>query len=192
MWRLAIAGALTCGAAWIVLYETGPAAVGALYIAAVAIPLAAVDLRERRLPNVLVLPGFAFAAVGAVWAWLARGSPPGTAVACAVGVLLVTAALGAHGAIGMGDVKLASLLAGSLAAVAGERGPPPFGEAFSPVVAVVGWMVVSAVASGALGLAALMAGRCRDEEIPLGPILLAAFGVVAVAVVGAAPRPVPV
>lgn len=173
--------ALGGAAATIVLVvgDTGPAAVGAAYVAAVAVPLAVTDAREHRLPNALVLPGYAFAAVGVVWAWLARGSSPGAVVACAVGTLVVMAMLGAGGAIGMGDVKLAGLLSGALAAVAGERGPPEF-SGVSAFAAVIAWAVISALTAGAAGVAEFWAGRGAGAELALGPILLAAFGVVVV------------
>ncbi|AAT89451.1 hypothetical protein Lxx16820 [Leifsonia xyli subsp. xyli str. CTCB07] len=65
------------GVALLLLRNAGPAAVGSLYLAAVTVPLVAADVRERRLPNALVLPGYVFLVVGVVWDGLARGSPRG-------------------------------------------------------------------------------------------------------------------
>jgi|GEM_PF-975598 len=105
----------------------GPSAVAAFYVAAVTVPLVVTDVREQRLPNALVLPGYAFAALGLAWDALARGSPRADAGAAVVGVVPVVAAgvgvlglfvlLAWTGGLGMGDAKLAGLLAIALGAV---------------------------------------------------------------------------
>src|SRR3954471_13140692 len=59
--------------------------VAAGYVAAVTVPLCVIDVREHRLPNALVLPGYAFAAAGVVLNAGEAGSAPGEAVAvCAL------------------------------------------------------------------------------------------------------------
>ena len=83
------------------------AAVFAAALAAVSV----VDLRERRIPNVIVLPAAAVVLVlhtlaDRSWDWL-------LAALIAFGVLLVVAIV-ARGGFGMGDVKLALLLGAML------------------------------------------------------------------------------
>lgn len=158
----------------------GPAAIGALYVAAVTAALVQHDVRELRLPDALVVPGVGFVVVGAVWSALGSGGwlVPGAALACGLGTLVGFAMLASGGGLGMGDVKLAAVLAGALAAVAAERGPP-LGE----VVAVVGcWVVVSFVA-GAVAAAVMASVAVRSPaperrlhaELPFGPVLLGTF-----------------
>ncbi len=161
----------------------GPAAIGALYLAAVTPALVQYDLRELRLPDALVLPGAAFVAVGAVWSSFGSGGwlVVGAVLACGAGALVGFAVLASGGGLGMGDVKLAAVLAGALGAVAAERGPP-LGE----VVALVGcWVVVSFVAGAVVASAALRGrghggapgggGGRLPAELPFGPVLLGTF-----------------
>ncbi|MFF2053944.1 prepilin peptidase [Leifsonia sp. NPDC058194] len=151
----------------------GPAAVAACYVAAVTAPLIVADAREQRLPNALVLPGYAFAAVGLVWEALARGSPgvergglaAVTVIGCAGGVFAVLAMMSRAGALGMGDAKLAGLLA----------------LAIGPALPLVVWLSSAFTAAAmhtAMELAVL--GRNRDpvrREVAFGPALLASFWV---------------
>lgn len=180
--RIALAAGL--GVALLGARDAGPAAVGALYVAAVTVALVQYDLRERRLPDALVLPGFAFVAVGAVWS--ALGGTGGLAVivapaVCGPGVLLVFLVLASGGGLGMGDVKLAVLLGSALAAVVAERAPP---AAVAVTVAV--WVVASLVLGGLTAGIVLSTRRAApgaahrpSAELPFGPVLLAAFWVVA-------------
>ncbi|WP_434318009.1 prepilin peptidase [Leifsonia sp. P73] len=156
--------------------DAGPAAIGALYVAAVTAPLVQYDVRELRLPDALVVPGAAFVVVGAVWSSLRPGGWPVAvaALGCGVAALVGFAVLASGGGLGMGDVKLAAVLAGALAALVAERGPP-LGE----VVAVVGcWVVVTFLAGVAVAWA--VAGgrgsrRLLSAELPFGPVLLGTF-----------------
>ncbi|QNE33736.1 prepilin peptidase [Leifsonia shinshuensis] len=154
----------------------GPAAIGALYLAVVTAALVQHDLRELRLPDALVLPGAAFVAVGAVWSALGFGGwlVVGAALVCGVGTLVGFVVLASGGGLGMGDVKLAAVLAAALAAVVAERGPP-LGE----VVAVVGcWAVVSLAAGAVVASVVLprrVVGRGLRAELPFGPVLLGVF-----------------
>lgn len=146
-----------------------PTLVGAVYAVAVAGRLIRVDVREHRLPNALVLPGFAFAAIGLVVEAVARGSPALLLVAsmlgAAVGACLL--ALASGGGLGMGDVKLATLLVVALAGACGE----------SAERAVAAFLGAAFLAGGAAGAAALVRSgdAWRREEVAFGPILLAAF-----------------
>jgi leader peptidase (prepilin peptidase)/N-methyltransferase len=134
-----------------------------LYLAAVAIALAAIDLDVMRLPNSIVLPSYLVAAALLVpvavvhddWAAIIRG----LAAAVALWLFYKVLALIPRG-MGGGDVKLAPLLGFYL-----------------------GWLGWSAVAVGAFAAfllggvvgAALMAFRMagRKSRIPFGPYMLA-------------------
>jgi leader peptidase (prepilin peptidase)/N-methyltransferase len=150
----------------------GPPMVAASgYVAAVTLPLCVVDLREQRLPNTLVGPGFAFGAAGLAWQGLARGSPPWAALGLCVGTMLVFGVLASLGGVGMGDVKLAGML--TLALGASGLG-----------VEAVGLAVGSAFVAGgvvALAVLVLQKGAAPGREIPFGPFLLAGFWVSVVA-----------
>lgn len=155
----------------------GPAAVTAFYVAAVTVPLVVTDVRERRLPNALVLPGYAFAALGLAWDALARGSPGADAGAAVVGVVPVVAAgsgavavvavgvgvlglfvlLAWTGGLGMGDAKLAGLLAIALGAVGPLGMAVPAGAvgAVAPLgmaVPVLVWVVAVFLAAALHGV----------------------------------------
>lgn len=192
--RIALAAGL--GVALLGARDAGPAAVGALYVAAVTAALVQYDLRERRLPNSLVLPGLAFVAVGAAWSALGGGRGPDVVVAavvCALGVLVAFLVLASGGGLGMGDVKLAVLLGAALAALVAERGPPG-GQAGTPGAgatladagsAVIAWVVTSLVLGGLAAGVMLASGAGRPDgapaELPFGPVLLLTFWTVALA-----------
>ncbi len=96
----------------------GDGALAACLFAAVLVLLAVVDLEQRRLPNVVVLPALAAA--------VALSDDPLAAAlvaAGAFGAFLSLWALGRYvygpGALGMGDVKLAALLGAALGWPAG-------------------------------------------------------------------------
>jgi leader peptidase (prepilin peptidase)/N-methyltransferase len=145
-----------------------------LYLAAIAVALAAIDLDVQRLPDSIVLPSYAVAVLlllpaavfGAGWGAAARG----LAAAAILYACYRCLAFIPNG-MGFGDVKLAPLLGFYL-----------------------GWLGWSSVAVGVFagfllgGIfgAALLAGRLatRKTRIPFGPYMLAgAF----VAVFAAAP-----
>lgn len=156
---------------------------GTAYLAAVALPLCEADLRERRLPNALVLPGYAFAAVGAVWSALARdggagavssagqlgsvGSLAGSLIVSAI-VLAVLLCAAAGGALGMGDVKLAGLITLVLAELAADTD-------VDAAIAVSAWLAVSFGAAGIAAAGRLLRGAPTADGLPLGPYLLCAF-----------------
>jgi leader peptidase (prepilin peptidase)/N-methyltransferase len=79
------------------------------YFAATTIPLIVIDLRERRLPNRITIPGFLISLAGLVLTldWLrVLGSLLTAVIVFGVGLLISL-----KGWIGMGDVKLMSGLA---------------------------------------------------------------------------------
>ena len=188
--RIALAAGL--GVALLGARDAGPAAVGTLYVAAVTAALVQYDLRQRRLPDALVLPGAAFVALGALWSALSGSSGVAvvvTAALCGLGVLLAFLVLASGGGLGMGDVKLAALLAAALGALVAGRGPPEGEGVVSSAVdvaavgAVVAWVLASLLLGG---IAAGLVLRSRagtpggtSPELPFGPVLLVTFWAVA-------------
>ncbi|MEI6590495.1 MAG: A24 family peptidase [Actinomycetes bacterium] len=139
------------------------ALLGPVYLLAVSWPLAVTDIREYRLPNRLVLPGFGFALVGQLVA-LSFGN---WQLLQALALSLATFALGffanSRGFLGMGDVKLATLISLNLGW-------------FAALQAALALVVALALA-GAVALAAAAFGRnVYGTRIALGPYLLAGFG----------------
>jgi leader peptidase (prepilin peptidase)/N-methyltransferase len=147
-----------------------PVVVASGYVAGVTLPLCVVDLRERRLPNTLVVPGFAFSGAGLAWEGLARGSPPWAALAWCLATMIAFGVLAAFGGVGMGDVKLAGMLALALGC---GLGPEAIGLAVGSAFVAAGIVALGAPSgapSGALSGA-------PSGEIPFGPFLLAGFWV---------------
>jgi leader peptidase (prepilin peptidase)/N-methyltransferase len=134
---------------------------GYLYLAAVAIALAIIDLDVMRLPNKIVLPSYAVATALLVPAALLAGDPAALLRGAVAAILLylVYRVLGTFG-MGGGDVKLAPLLGFYL-----------------------GWLGWGAVAVGAFsgfllgGVAGaillLTRAAGRRSRIPFGPYMLA-------------------
>ncbi|WP_291038665.1 prepilin peptidase [Herbiconiux sp.] len=104
-----------------------PATALLIYLAAVSLPLALADLSARVLPNRLTIPGLVLllATVAAV-----PGRSAASSLAAAGVAATVFGAVWAAGAVGMGDVKLATLLAGT-AALTDARALPTAALAFA-------------------------------------------------------------
>ena len=124
--------------------------------AAVLVFLSVIDLRERRLPNRIVLPSIAIALVaqailhpGQMLEWLASGA--GAAAFFLVPQLVY------RGGVGMGDVKLAFLIGLVL------------GTAVVPAVFVA--TITASLA--ALALLVSRGAKARKAGIPYGPFLAA-------------------
>lgn len=136
------------------------------YIAAVTVPLVVIDLRSRRLPNRLVLPGYLVAVLtlAAVWLSSQAVSPIVTALISAGAYLLFLFALSWAGGMGMGDVKLAGVLGAAAGLV-------------SPSVAVLSPLL--AFGLGGLASAVILVTRrgTRATRIPFGPFMLLGFWV---------------
>jgi leader peptidase (prepilin peptidase)/N-methyltransferase len=137
-----------------------PALPALIYLAAVTPALWSTDVAERRLPNRLVLPGYAPALAGVLAAWLGAGTAPGAALACGAGYLGFLLALSLAGGMGMGDVKLAGVLGLSAGLV----------EPWAAIAAVVGTFLLGGVGA----LVGVVRGG-RGTGIPFGPYLLAGF-----------------
>ncbi|GAA3590703.1 hypothetical protein GCM10022198_13280 [Klugiella xanthotipulae] len=153
------------------------------YLAVVTLPLTMSDLRERRLPNLLVLPGYPVAAASWLLALVLGGPFPFSSAVAGAVALLGLGVLAALGSLGMGDAKLAGLIACALglhswgAAVAGLA-----------VGCVLGgiWALGSRLAAAGCGQMpgggdrVQPGGRGADGAgIPLGPALLAGLWLVA-------------
>lgn len=135
-----------------------------LYLAAISIALAAIDLDSHRLPNSIVLPAFAVAGVMLGAAALLSGDVVSIARAAAgAGVLftvyLVLALIAPRG-MGMGDVKLAGVL--------------------GLYLGWIGWGALAVgslgafVLGGVVGMALIVLRRAsRSTAIPFGPWMLA-------------------
>jgi leader peptidase (prepilin peptidase)/N-methyltransferase len=150
----------------------GPAAAAAiiallafLYLAAVSVALALIDLDVKRLPNAIVLPAYAVGAalLGTASLLTGDGASALTAlIGCVgLGVLYLILAVAVPGGMGFGDVKLAGVLGLFL----GWLGWPQL------VVGAFGAFILG----GIFGLVVLAVRRGgRKTSIPFGPWMLAA------------------
>jgi leader peptidase (prepilin peptidase)/N-methyltransferase len=118
-----------------------------------------VDLREQRLPNVIVGPLTASTLIGVIAAGAIGGDLPRAAIAMAVGLAFsaVLLALSLTGQVGMGDVKLAL----PIGVVAGWLGPG----------AIQATVLTTSISGGLAAAALLLAGRGRKHTLPYGPFL---------------------
>jgi leader peptidase (prepilin peptidase)/N-methyltransferase len=134
-----------------------------LYLAAISIALAAIDLETMRLPNAIVLPAYlvgavaftAAAALSGAWQQLATAGL-GLAI---MGAIYLLPALIRPDAIGGGDVKLAGVLGLFL----GWMGWSALG------VGVIAGFILG----GAWGVALILAGKGRSARVAFGPWMLA-------------------
>ncbi|MEA9985735.1 MULTISPECIES: A24 family peptidase [Subtercola] len=140
----------------------------AAVMAVVTPPLVAADLAWRRLPNGMIAVGFAALTVSA-----ALGPRMPAVLLAATGSFALFALLRATGVVGMGDVKLAALLSGTLATA--DRGPTAL------VAAMAGALVMAVAAGGVLALGqaarARVTNRAGPKTIAFGPALLFGFWV---------------
>lgn len=118
--------------------------------------VALVDLRSRRIPNVVTVPGTALAIVLAATGGgsVLTGAASGAALAIAItGAMFVAA----RGRFGMGDVKLAGLCGAVL------------GVAVVPL-----FLVVASLFGSAAAVAVLLRGGDRNTTIAYGPFMATA------------------
>jgi leader peptidase (prepilin peptidase)/N-methyltransferase len=132
----------------------------AVVFAAALLAISSFDLRERRVPNAIVLPA---AAVVLALRTIGDPSPEWALAALAAFAFLLVPALLVPAGLGMGDVKLMLLLGAML----GRD--------------VLAALVVGLGAAAIPSLALLLAGR-RGQTLPLAPFL-ALGGLVALAIV---------
>jgi len=136
----------------------------ALYLLAVAWPLAVIDLREHRLPNRLVLPTYPIALLSQLVATMLSMDWARFLFAflCALSVLVIGIAANYFDVLGMGDVKLA----GALALVLG------YFNLYLPIVAIG---LAFVLAFGVI-IVLMFRGKVKiGTSIPLGPYLLLSF-----------------
>jgi leader peptidase (prepilin peptidase)/N-methyltransferase len=134
-----------------------------LYLAAVAVALALIDLDTKKLPNVLVLPSYVVGVVllgAAAFAerepWLAVRALIGMAVLYAIYFAL---AFAYPAGMGFGDVKLAGVVGLYL----GYLGWPTW---------TVGWLL-GFFLGGVFGVVAMVARRAtRKTMVPYGPFMI--------------------
>jgi len=135
------------------------------YLAAVGVPLAFIDLRQRRLPDLATLPSYpaSLLLLGVAAPFVAGG--PGRFIHALIGMAVAVAfclvlLLVSPTGIGLGDVKLA----GPLGAYLGWLGTAAF---------VTGLMAAWLLAA-LTGIGLLLAGRVtRKSQFPFGPFLIA-------------------
>ena len=138
--------------------------IGPAYLLLMTLPLAFIDIKQRRLPNKIVLPGLAITLVGQVLSVLAGAQWQQLAVAWATAVTVFALAAVANyfGALGMGDVKLMALMTTALSWFGWQHPLIAFAVAF--VLATVGVLFLFVARRAKLG-----------STVALGPYLLAGF-----------------
>lgn len=145
-----------------------PLVVNIVYAVALvwAVVLAFIDLSVRRLPDILVLPGYPLAAASLALCSLLTGhwKPLLWAASCAAaafGVYLILAWLTRRQeGIGLGDVKLAGVLGGLLGWL-------------DPVAAVLG-LLTGFILGGLIAVVLIVVRRrSRKSHLTLGPAILA-------------------
>lgn len=132
-----------------------------LYLALVTVPLMIIDLRSHRLPNKLVLPGYAVLLVAIFGIWWQAGEFPWLALAATAGYFVFLYLLAWLGGMGMGDVKLAGVLGGASGLISLQA------VMLSPVLAFL--------LAGLVSLVVWALTRTSKTRIPFGPFLLAGF-----------------
>lgn len=140
------------------------ALIPALYLLAVAWPLTVIDLREHRLPNRLVLPAFPVALLAQSIGTVISTDWSRQLLALGIAVLVAVLGLGANyiDALGMGDVKLATVMALTLAY-------------FNPWLPAIAIGIAFVLAFGVV-VALISLGKAKiGSSIPLGPYLLLSF-----------------
>jgi leader peptidase (prepilin peptidase)/N-methyltransferase len=172
MGRIAWQLPLAVGLAALAVVAIGPtaAALPAIYLAAVTPELAYVDLRERRLPDRMTLPGIGVGVAGVAIEGVASHTVPWTPIVAAAALGAVFFVLALAGGMGLGDVKLV----------------PAIGLA-SPTLAIAVVAPLAAFVLGGVLSVVVLVGRGRGARIPFGPFLLA--GYVVALVLSAAVQP---
>lgn len=142
---------------------------GLIYLFTVAWPLAITDIRERRLPNRLVLPAIPITVVGQVLASI--GGATWWQMLIAAIAALITFGLGLlanlRSGLGMGDVKLMTTISLALGW-------------FSPATPFVALSLAFVAAGVWLGLKLLVKKANMGSSVALGPYLLVGFAAAAI------------
>ena len=146
--------------------NTMPFVLPLVYLAVVTPWLWSIDVREHRLPNWLVFPGYLVcAAAGALAVVIGTGIPTAALLSAAT-YLGGTLVLACVGGMGLGDVKLAGVLGFAAGAL-------------SPTAAIVSPLAAFAIGGVAATIALLRSGPKR--RIAFGPYLLLGFWIAVLA-----------
>ncbi|MEN9751738.1 MAG: hypothetical protein RLZZ600_785 [Actinomycetota bacterium] len=129
------------------------------YIALVTAPLTVIDVRVHRLPNRLVVPGLALAALCGAWEWGSSGWTNPRPLLCGALYFAFMLVLGLLGGLGMGDVKLAGVLG--------------VASGFLGWQSAVASLMLAFIFGGLVALGLWIAKR--RGRIPFGPFMLAGF-----------------
>ncbi len=147
-------------------------ALGLGYLVLTAWPLAKTDILERRLPNKYVLPAFPITWLGQLLAGFAGAGFVNMLWALLAGAVTFTLSLLINrlGLLGMGDVKLMTVMALALGW-------------FSPLLPIIA-LGISFLIAGVVAFWLLMRKKIKlGGSMPLGPYLIAGFlGAVTLAV----------
>lgn len=137
---------------------------GPIYLLAVAWPLTRIDLRERRLPNRLVIPAFPITLFGQLSAALMGGNwmSIGIALACGLGAFVVGLLVNHFANLGMGDVKLIAAITLALAW-------------FNPLSPFIALLLGFAVATVVVVAMLIRRNIKMGSTVALGPYLLVGF-----------------
>ena len=176
-WEMAALGAVVLGLVFWVHLGNAAALPAHLFLAAVGVPLAVIDLREHRLPNWLTLPAYPVAGTLLGLAAIADEDSEGAWRALAGMVILIgfydlLNRINPAG-MGYGDVKFSGVLGLYLGWAGWE--------------AIVVGTLAAFTAGGLVGLALLITRRARlSSSIAFGPFMLAGavVGIVAGGEVG--------
>lgn len=137
---------------------------GVIYLIVIAWPLALTDIRERRLPNRLVLPAIPITVFGQVIA--SAESARWWSILFALLAALITFGLGLlanlRGGLGMGDVKLMSAMSLALGW-------------FSPMAPFLAFSMAFLSAGIWLAIKLLARKTNMGSSVALGPYLLVGF-----------------
>jgi leader peptidase (prepilin peptidase)/N-methyltransferase len=139
-------------------------ALGLGYLVFTAWPLAKTDILERRLPNKYVLPGFPITWAGQLLAGFSGSGFNGMFFAFVSALLVFTVSLliNRAGLLGMGDVKLMTLMSLALGW-------------YSMLLPIVAFGLTFLIA-GLVAIALVITKRIKvGGSMPLGPYLIAGF-----------------
>ena len=139
-------------------------ALGLGYLVFTAWPLAKTDILERRLPNKYVLPGFPITWAGQLLAGLSGSGFNGMFFAFVSALLVFTVSLliNRAGLLGMGDVKLMTLMSLALGW-------------YSMLLPIIAFGLTFLIA-GLVAIALVATKRIKvGGSMPLGPYLIAGF-----------------
>ena len=139
-------------------------ALGLGYLVLTAWPLAKTDILERRLPNKYVLPAFPITWFGQILAGVFGAGYLNMlwALLAAVITFAISLLINRMGLLGMGDVKLMTVMSLALG----------WYSVLLPIIA----LGLSFLIAGAVALALLMGKRIKlGGSMPLGPYLIAGF-----------------